>query len=339
MTGGLVPIEAVSGELVAPAADGMARFCAELTSPATAAGYRGHLRRFAQSQEIFGLDDVSREAVLAYERDLRERHARPGVIRGARVAINSFVRWADQRGLPVDAEILDLPLPRYAIQADDAAPKSLRRGQYEMMLKVALAQTRKAGEKRGKRRRVNPVGVRNYAMLAVLGDCGLRNAELRKLRVHSMVKRRSDFAHKQLVVDGKGSYQRTVPLTERAQEAVEAWLDLRDELAPLGDFMFVGFDKSGRQVRTSDAPISSRTLERTVEKIGRVAGLPAELLTVHTLRHTYATLALTAGMPLQLLQKRLGHASVQTTVRYVHEDADSLEAEMGLLNRAIADAR
>jgi site-specific recombinase XerD len=346
----LVPVnDVVRGEIVSQVATEAERFCEQQSSPDTARTYGGVLRRFGAFAQLMDADDLDVDVVIAYENYLRENNARPSVVRQARVTLNAFVRHLLRMGYEVDERILDLPLPKYKKQADDEVPRSLRRSEYEALISAAESHVTSKGAARGKRRTLNPVGVRNYALLCILGDCGLRSMEIRRLRMQNVKKRRSDSEHKVLVVDGKGSYQRTVPLTERAQEALETWAEVRRDLGIESEWVFVGFYKGGKtplRPRTDvnggplpARPLDPKSLERVVKKLGGEAGIDRELQTVHTLRHTYATLALAAGMPLQLLQKRLGHASIKTTERYVHVDTDALEAELALLNGAIKDAK
>lgn len=338
----LVPVgEAVRGELVSRVVSEAARFCEQQQSADTARTYRSVLRRYATFSEAMEVRDLNVDSVIAYEQHLRSQNARPSVLRTQRVAINAFVKFLIRMGYEVDERILQLPLPKYKKQTNNDVP-SLRRSEYEKLVDAAEARITKKGNGRGKRRAISPAGIRDYAMICILGDCGLRSMELRKLRMKSVVAGRKDSQRLALVVDGKGSYQRTVPLTARAQEALATWGQVREELGIDSEWLFVGFHKGGERPIERDGPaprrpIDAKTLERVVKRLGREAGL--DYLTVHTLRHTYATLALAVGMPLQLLQKRMGHASIKTTERYVHVDADALDQELALLDGAIDSAR
>jgi site-specific recombinase XerC len=67
-------------------------------------------------------------------------------------------------------------------------------------------------------------GKRDYALLRVLGDCGLRSAELRGLRAPDLRRPRSNARHYRLFVRGKGGREREVPVPVAVQQALEAWL-------------------------------------------------------------------------------------------------------------------
>ena len=67
-------------------------------------------------------------------------------------------------------------------------------------------------------------GKRDYAVLRVLGDCGLRSAELRGLRARDLRRPRANARHHRLYVRGKGGREREVPVPEAVQQALEAWM-------------------------------------------------------------------------------------------------------------------
>src|SRR5206468_9337542 len=67
-------------------------------------------------------------------------------------------------------------------------------------------------------------GKRDYALLRVLGDCGLRSAELRGLVARDLRRPRANARHLRLFVRGKGGGEREVPVPEATQAALEAWL-------------------------------------------------------------------------------------------------------------------
>jgi site-specific recombinase XerC len=67
-------------------------------------------------------------------------------------------------------------------------------------------------------------GKREYALLRVLGDCGLRSAELRGLRARNLRRPRANARHHRLYVHGKGGREREVPVPQAVQQALEVWL-------------------------------------------------------------------------------------------------------------------
>jgi integrase len=116
-------------------------------------------------------------------------------------------------------------------------------------------------------------GKRDYALLRVLGDCGLRSAELRGLRARDLRRPRANARHHRLYVHGKGGREREVPVPEAVQQALEAWLKvhplarsvgLRDE-QPL-------FVRLGLHGDEDPLPLSAVAVHRLVRRSCLAAG-------------------------------------------------------------------
>lgn len=158
-----------------------------------------------------------------------------------------------------------------------------------------------------------PLGVRDRAILEVLYGTGIRNEELRNLRLLDL-----DSATGQASIMGKGKKERLVPVGRLALE----WLDLyarnvrpRHRLRRDSDVVFLS--KNGRK-------LTSGNLIEVVRKHARNAGLPGPV-TPHALRHTCATHLLRAGVDIRFIQVLLGHKSLATTQIYTHVDITDLK--------------
>lgn len=147
--------------------------------------------------------------------------------------------------------------------------------------------------------------VRHRAILEVLYSCGLRNEELRALRLHQICGGGS-----LLQILGKGRKQRIVPVPARAKAALDAWL-----LERPADTDVVFPSNRKRQM-------GAKTLRRLVAKLVKAAGISTRV-TPHTLRHSIATHLATRGVKIERIQLFLGHESPETTMVYIHL-ADSL---------------
>ena len=167
------------------------------------------------------------------------------------------------------------------------------------------------------------VGKRDHALLRLMGDCGLRNAELRALTVRAIRRPRANSTHHHLFVRGKGDVEREIPIPAATQSALEVWLrahpgraagGLRD-----GDVIFIGLARARDAERGA---ISQQGLAKLVRRYAAVAGVPARLAHPHALRGYYATTLAGEGVPIQEIKARLGHASIETTARYLAELAD-----------------
>ncbi len=156
------------------------------------------------------------------------------------------------------------------------------------------------------------MGLRNYALLALLFGGGLRRREVSKVRIADF-----DAAHGEVRVRGKGAKERLVPLSSDAIAMVKAWLVTRgrgdDPRAPL----LVAFTLEGEVKRENGVvtPLTSSGVYRVLCAIAAKAGV--EDISPHDARRTRITEMLLAGENIVTVQRIAGHESVETTGRYV----------------------
>lgn len=152
---------------------------------------------------------------------------------------------------------------------------------------------------------------RDYAILVLFMNCGLRLSELVGINVNSI---RGDT----LTVIGKGNKERTVYLNKACQDAIAAYKIERAKLKVIKDpkALFL----SERKVR-----ISPKTVQYLVKKYINASGLDPDKYSPHKLRHTAATLMYKHGnVDIRALQAILGHESIATTEIYTHIDDEKL---------------
>jgi integrase/recombinase XerD len=151
------------------------------------------------------------------------------------------------------------------------------------------------------------IGCRDRALLALLIGCGLRRAELVSLDTDHIQLRDSRWAIPDLI--GKGNRLRTVPVPAWVKVIVDTWL----EHGGLGTGpVFRPLNKGGRVL---EGRISEDTVWNVVRKYGARLGKPD--FAPHDARRTCAKLCRLSGGDLEQIQLLLGHASVQTTERYL----------------------
>jgi site-specific recombinase XerD len=149
--------------------------------------------------------DLDTDAIAAYARHLATaggRGGRPAAPATSRVYL-SMIR-ALARDLGREDQIDGVRVPRH----EPGPPETLTDTDYANLLRVPDRRTL--------------AGKRNYALLRVLGDCGLRSAELRGLRAQDLRRPRSNARHYRLFVRGKGGREREVPVPQAVQQALEA---------------------------------------------------------------------------------------------------------------------
>ncbi len=150
-------------------------------------------------------------------------------------------------------------------------------------------------------------GKRDRAILALLIGCGLRRAELAGLRTEDLQNREEHCVIVDLI--GKGKHIRTVPVPTWAKRAVDKWT----EVAGISTGRI--FRRVNRFGKIWGEGITPKAIWHVVKAAALRAGI--QNLAPHDLRRTCARLCHVAGGELEQIQFLLGHASVQTTERYL----------------------
>lgn len=161
-----------------------------------------------------------------------------------------------------------------------------------------------------------PEGQRNRAMLEVLYSCGLRVSELVGLRI-SDVYPEEGFIR----VEGKGSKQRLVPISQMALREIKNYLYYRGMMVVkkgAEDILFL--NRRG-------APLTRVMVFYIIKQHAELAGIH-KTVSPHTFRHSFATHLLEGGANLRAIQEMLGHESITTTEIYTHIDRESLRKEI-----------
>ncbi len=159
-------------------------------------------------------------------------------------------------------------------------------------------------------------GTRNYAIIETLYSCGLRVTELTSLRFTNLF-----FDEGFIRVDGKGSKQRLVPISDVAIQKINNYLTYRNQMvAKKGSEDFIFISKRG-------TPISRITVFYYIKKYAEEAGIK-KTISPHILRHSFATHMLERGANIRHVQAMLGHEKITTTELYTHLDRNFLRQEI-----------
>lgn len=209
-------------------------------------------------------------------------------------ALRQFFGFLVDEGARSDDPSPALPRPA----ARRTLPKILSHAQVEALFEQAEHEA--ATQK--------PDALRNLALLELLYGSGLRATELVSLPL-AAVPRDAPF----LTITGKGSQQRMVPVSRRAQAAIARWVEVRGDASP---FLFPSRAKHISRIR----------LYQLVKEMALRAGIDPVKISPHVLRHAFATHLLEGGADLRVLQTLLGHADIVTTQIYTHVDAARLVA-------------
>ena len=157
---------------------------------------------------------------------------------------------------------------------------------------------------------------RDRALLELLYAAGLRVSELTGLNLEDL-----ETNERVLRVRGKGNKERIVPYGSKAQEAMEKYWPLREQLLQ----QTTGSGGARRTVPRTNAVflnyaggrLTQRSVGRIVKKYVRLVNINWDLHP-HSLRHAFATHLLADGADLRAIQELLGHQSLSTTQKYTH---------------------
>ncbi len=153
----------------------------------------------------------------------------------------------------------------------------------------------------------NPFAYRTKAMLELMYGSGLRVSELVSLSINDI-----DLYNDTILVNGKGSKERIVPLGEYAKEYLVLYLQNRSILLK---------KKNGNPIElflnNHGKPITRNGFNFLLNNILKEKGIEKNV-TPHTLRHSFATHMLDNGADLRTIQELLGHSDIVTTRIYTH---------------------
>jgi len=161
-----------------------------------------------------------------------------------------------------------------------------------------------------------PEGQRNKAIIETLYSCGLRVSELCNLKLSDLY-----LDEGFIKVEGKGSKQRLVPISDRAIKEIKYWLIDRSHgrIKP-------GFEDTVFLARWGNG-ISRIMIFHLIKELAEKAGIQ-KVISPHTFRHSFATHLLEGGANLRAIQAMLGHESIATTEIYTHIDRATLKMEI-----------
>jgi site-specific recombinase XerD len=286
-------------------------------SPATLAAYRRDVEgigcRLAALEDIgdlgdVRLDDLERPALRAAFASWAADHAAASVRRAHSAWSNLFdflVTEGVRDGNPMGA----IPKPK----TPTVLPRAIRaRDAIGRLLRVAAEPDPRARQ---------PWPARDLALVATFCVTGIREAEAVGLDVGSLS---GEPGARRLEVRGKGGKARPIPIDPLLDQVVAEYQSQRTARFPTHELdrpatpLFV--DSRGRRLSVDQVRY---LIDRLYARAGIRSQVPAGAL-VHALRHTFATEALEAGADVVELQELLGHASLETTRRYLSATGQGL---------------
>ena len=248
-------------------------------SPHTVKYYLNIVKQFVLWLDV-AIEQVTDKKIDAYIDYLHDKRMQPASINCYLAIIRvfySYLKYEEQVNLtnPVKSgKRLRVPKP---------LPRPLREDQIDQFFDVIKSK-------------------RDWAMFRLMLRCGLRVEEVADLTLGAI-----DLKQRRLMVlNGKGSKDRVVYISDDAAEALDAYLKLRRHSRMKKVFLVEKGDYKGK-------PISVRGIQKRIEYYAKKSGIT---VCCHRLRHTMATQLLNAEAEVETIQDLLGHNWITTTQRY-----------------------
>ena len=234
---------------------------------------------------------------LANDRAINPDSAAPdyGISPAARArklsAIKSFYKYLTVRTKQLQENpVAELEYPKLR----KSLPKYLTLEQSAALLKAVSGQNEK----------------RDYAILMLFLNCGIRRSELVGLNL-------TDVYEDRIRVVGKGNKERFVYFGSACRKAIDSYLEVRNQQVLTDNRALFGSRNGNR--------ISVEAVHRLVKKALLQAGLDSTQFSAHKLRHTAATMMLSGGVDVKTVQEVLGHENLNTTQIYTHIENTELK--------------
>ena len=151
-------------------------------------------------------------------------------------------------------------------------------------------------------------GYRNFVMIKVLYETGIRLQELLTIQVEH-----TDLEQGFIRVFGKGSKERFVFMGVKLRQELHRYMIKRQHIA--SSFLFI--NKYG-------LPAARRGFQESLKRYGELAGVKGVRVSPHTFRHTFATEFVKRDGNLKVLKELLGHRDLETVEDYLTLDKDHL---------------
>jgi len=168
------------------------------------------------------------------------------------------------------------------------------------------------------------LGIRDYAVYALMYQTGLRVGEVHSLDISSV-----DFDNQTLEVIGKGNKRRILHLTDEMIQILIKWLAVRDRFYKSNQTVALFISKKGNR-------LAIRTMEDNLKKILSKSRIYTQFnVSCHTLRHSFASHLNDKDVDIFVIQSLLGHSSPRSTEPYIHPSLEKVREAMEKLPAVI----
>ena len=235
------------------------------------------------------LKEIERRDIEGFVEYEQDRELKLSTVKTRLANVKAFLRFMAEKGL-IGEEVFPWKLK---IKLPEALPRAMEPEDVDRLLATSGSE-------------------RDRAMIVLLLRTGMRIGELLNTRMVDVTMREQKI----LIYEAqKNHLGRVVYFSDDAKSALQKWLEERDKNQEL---LFYGL-----RGKVLSYPAARMMFVKYIDR----AGLSHKGYTLHSLRHTYATDLLNARMPIQVLEKLLGHTSLEVTKRYARLKDKTKEEE------------
>lgn len=267
--------------------------------------YTRALKQFFTFLQRQGITAPTVDTIRAYKKELAAS-VKPATVQAYIFVVRKFFSWTETEGL----------YPNVAGQIKGAKIDREPKKDYltSSQVKAILSEVDRSTIQ----------GKRDYAILALMVTCGLRDIEVSRANKEDL---RTVGNNTALFIQGKGHTEKAdfVIIPEATEAAIREYLSARSDAS---EALFTSLSNNSKGQR-----MTTRSISGVCKEAMKAAGYNSERLTAHSLRHTAVTLALIAnGGNIQEAQQFARHANISTTQIYAH----NLEKQNNTCSRLVA---
>ncbi len=269
----------------------------------TLKAYKNDLEQYAKGICPLLVQNVKTEDIETYLRELKEEGVLPKTLSRKISALREFYKFLQSEKIIAENPANKLRTPKVG----KSLPLFLTAKEVK---KLCVASRKEKGEKF--------TSVRMCLMIKLMYSSGLRVSELVTLPENAI-----NYDSRQILIYGKGSKERIVPVTKEVIDDVFEYLECRRA--------YLGGRKSKwlfPSITSLSGHITRDGFFKNLKKIAAKAGIAQEKVHPHVLRHSFATKLVNNNADLRSIQKMLGHENIVTTEIYTHITTKKLAEEV-----------
>lgn len=270
----------------------------------TLKAYRNDIYQYAEMIKPLLPQNVTTEDIEDYLKHLNETNCQPKTLARKISCIREFYKFLQSEKIITENPASRIRLPKIG----KSLPFFLTEKEIKKICNSNLG--------KGKEKDLSLLRMR--VMIKLMYSSGLRVSEVVALPENAI-----NYDLKQILIYGKGSKERVVPVTNEVIKGVLEYIEVRDK--------FLGKRKSKwlfPSLKSLSGHITRAGFFKGLKKMATEAGLDATKIHPHVLRHSFATQLVNSSVDLRSIQKLLGHENISTTEIYTHITTEKLANEV-----------